>query len=88
MREDILERLNTYIDMTGPYEGHVVLDAYSEIIRLREELANTLNRVKERRAPKDIALEFVREQSSGEWDEKTINEDAEKLAEIIRKERI
>lgn len=39
------------------------------------------------RAPIDIAREFVREQSEGEWDDATIEKDAIKLAAIIQAER-
>jgi hypothetical protein len=35
------------------------------------------------RAPIDIARDFVREQSVGEWDEETINRDAKALARLL-----
>lgn len=42
----------------------------------------------DRRSALDIAVEFVRDQSCGEWDDKTINDDAAKLVEkIIEPER-
>lgn len=40
-----------------------------------------------KRAPIDIARDFVREQSCGEWGDELIEQDAIKLAAIIQAER-
>lgn len=37
----------------------------------------------ERRAAIDIAREFVREQSEGEWDDETIERDAQQIADLM-----